>query len=387
MASIHPFTINIPDTTLTRIQQRISEYPWQEMPELDSWEYGTHCGYLRELCNYWVEEFDWRTHEQEINQFPHFKADVDGLEIHFIHERGSGDNPRPLLISHGWPGSVLEFKNIIEPLAHPERFGGKVEDAFDVIAPSLPGFGFSAKPPHPMGPRAMAKVLDTLMTDVLGYEGYIAQGGDWGGAVCSWLGYEHAACQAIHINILTMRHKDGPQGAEEIAWAEKFDQDQIMQDGYRTQQATKPQSLGYAMMDSPVGVAAWIVEKFHAWSDLDNDNIESVHSKDDMLANIMVYLVTGTFNSATWIYTGRREEGGRLLSTEGKRVEVPVAAAVFPAEMLAWPPRSYVERIYNIQHWTEFARGGHFAAMEQPEALVHDIRAFAKQCALFSKNI
>ena len=378
MPAIRPFEVAISDETLLRIQQRVSEYPWHEMPDLDGWQYGTNHRYLRELCNYWLEEFDWRSHEQEINRFPHFKADVDGLEMHFIHERGSGDNPRPLLISHGWPGSVLEFKHIIEPLAHPERFGGKVEDAFDVIAPSLPGFGFSAKPPRPMGPRAMAKVLDTLMTDVLGYEDYIAQGGDWGGAVCSWLGYEHTACKAIHINILTMRHKDGPQGAEEIAWARQFDVDQIMQDGYRTQQATKPQSLGYAMMDSPVGVAAWIVEKFHAWSDLDNDNIESVHSKDDMLANIMVYLVTSSFNSATWIYTGRREEGGRLMSTEGKRVEVPVAAAVFPAEMLAWPPRSYVERIYNIQHWTEFARGGHFAAMEQPEALVQDIQAFAR---------
>ena len=216
------------------------------------------------------------------------------------------------------------------------------------------------------------------MTDVLACDGYLAQGGDWGGAISSWLGFEHAACRAIHINIMTMRHPAGPQGAAEAAWAEQFEREQVMQEGYRTQQATKPQTLSYAMMDSPVGVAAWLIEKFNAWSDTDGDDIESAHGKDVLLANIMVYLVTRSFNTASWIYYGRREEGGRILSPEGRRVEVPTAAALFPREMLSWPPRSYVERVYNITRWSEMPRGGHFAALEQPELLVEDIRAFAR---------
>ena len=373
------FRINVPDETLDRIRTRVAEYPWHEMPDDGGWAYGTNLDYMKELCAYWVNEFDWRKHEARINRFPHYTAEVDGIDLHFIHEKGSGPAPMPLIISHGWPGSVVEFLDIIEPLAHPERFGGSTDDAFEVIAPSLPGFGFSGRPPRPIGPRKMAGMFDTLMTDVLGYDSYLAQGGDWGGAISSWLGYDHApACRAIHINIMTMRHVDGPKGPEEEAWAVEFEREQMMEDGYRTQQATKPQTLSYAMMDSPVGVAAWIIEKFNSWSDTDGDNIESVHSKDSLLTNIMFYLVTGTFNSASWIYYGRREEGGRLLSPEGRRVEVPTAVALFPAELLSWPPRSYVERVYNISRWTEMPRGGHFAALEQPDLLIEDIRAFAR---------
>ena len=175
-----------------------------------------------------------------------------------------------------------------------------------------------------------------------------------------------------------MRHPDGPQTAEERAWENQFNADQMMQDGYRTQQATRPQTLSYSMIDSPVGIAAWLIEKFHDWSDVETGSIESAFSKDELLTNIMIYISTRTFNSASWIYYGRREEGGRILSPEGKRVEVPTGCAVFPAEMLNWAPRSYVERIYNVQHWTEMPRGGHFAAMEQPEILVDDIVKFSK---------
>jgi microsomal epoxide hydrolase len=266
---------------------------------------------------------------------------------------------------------------IIEPLAHPERFGGNIEDAFTVVSPSLPGFGFSGRPPRPYGPRKMAAIFNSLMTDTLGFDSYIAQGGDWGGAIASWLGFEHQACKAIHINILTMRHPDGPQGAEEEAWDKQFERDQIMENGYRTQQATRPQTLSYGMMDSPVGVAAWIIEKFNSWSDTNGDDIESAHTKDELLTNIMIYVVTRTFNTASWIYYGRREEGGRILSPDGKRVEVPTACALFPKEMLAWPPCSYVERIYNVCRWTEMPRGGHFGAMEEPQLLIDDIQGFA----------
>ena len=316
------------------------------------------------------------------------------IDIHFIHEKGSGPTPLPLIISHGWPGSIVEFLDFIEPLAHPGRFGGSADDAFDVVAPSLPGFGFSGRPPRPYGPRKMAVVFASLMTEVLGYDGYLAQGGDWGAGISSWLGFEHApACKAVHINMMMMHHPDGPQSPEEEAWAERFKREQVMEMGYRTQQATKPQTLSYAMMDSPVGVAAWILEKFNSWSDTDGDNVESAHSKDALLTNIMVYIVTRTFNTASWVYYGRRQEGklvegggkshldgnqGRVFWPAGQRVEVPTACALFPAELLAWPPRSYAERLFNVQRWTEFPRGGHFAAMEEPEMLLDDIRAFAR---------
>ena len=378
MTVCQPFKIDITDATLEAVRAKVAAYPWHEMPDDGGWGYGTNLDYMKELADYWVEEFDWRKQEAAINRFPQFTANVDGIDMHFIHEIGSGNSPTPLIISHGWPGTVSEFMHIIEPLAHPERFGGNIEDAFTIIAASLPGFGFSGRPPRPYGPRKMAAILNSLMTDVLGYHNYIAQGGDWGGAISSWLGFEHDACRAIHINILTMRHPDGPQGAEEKAWAARFEQEQEMENGYRTQQATKPQTLSYAMMDSPVGVAAWIIEKFNSWSDTDGDDIESAHSKDELLTNIMIYVVTRSFNSASWIYYGRREEGGRILSEQGKRVEVPTACALFPKELLAWPPRSYAERIYNIKRWTEMPRGGHFGAMEEPQLLIDDIQAFGR---------
>ena len=376
---IRPFQIEVPVETLELIRRQVASYAWHEMPDDGGWAYGANLEDMKELCAYWLDEFDWRVQEAAINRFTHFIAPVDGIDLHFMHEKGSGPAPMPLIISHGWPGSIVEFLKIIEPLAHPERFGGSSEDAFDVIAPSLPGFGFSGRPPRPIGPRKIARLFDTLMTDVLEYPSYLAQGGDWGGAISSWLGFEHApACRAIHINIFTMRPPNGPQSREEEAWATQFKRDQLMEDGYRTQQATKPQTLSYAMMDSPVGVAAWIIEKFNSWSDTVGDNIESVYTKDELLTNIMVYLVTKSFNTASWIYYGRREEGGRVLSPDGQRVEVPTAAALFPAELLSWPPRSYAERVYNITRWTEMPRGGHFAALEQPTLLIDDIRAFAR---------
>ena len=376
---VKPFKVNISDQIIKDIYDKVKKYPWHEMPNDGGWEYGTNLDYMKEISKYWVNEFDWRKHEREINKFPNFITKVDDIDIHFIHEKGSGSKPMPLLISHGWPGTIVEFLHIIEKLAHPERFDGKEEDAFDVIVPSLPGFGFSGRPQRPIGPRKMADIFNNLMTKKLGYKNYLAQGGDWGGAITTWLAYDHSkTCNAIHINIFTMRHPDGPQTKEEKDWETKFVKDQIMQDGYRTQQATKPQTLSYGMMDSPVGVAAWIIEKFYFWSDIKNNNIESVYSKDTLLANIMVYVITKTFNTASWIYYGRREEGGRFLPKNFHRIATPTAAALFPAEMLAWPPRSYAERMYNIKRWTKMSKGGHFAALEQPTLLIDDIRAFAR---------
>ena len=377
---IKPFKIDIPDKELEEIYLKVKNYRWHEMPDDGGWEYGTNIDYMKEISNYWINDFDWRKYETKINKFSNFTTIVDDIKIHFIYEKGSGPNPTPLLLMHGWPGSIFEFLHIIEKLAHPEKFGGKEEDAFDVVIPSLPGFGFSGRPIKPIGPRKMAAVLNKLMIKNLNYKSYLAQGGDWGATIANWIGYDHSInCKAIHINCLTMRHPDGPQTSEEEEWQNKFDKDQIMQDGYRTQQATKPQTLSYGMMDSPVGVAAWILEKMYFWSDLKDNNIESVYSKDTLLANIMLYVVTKTFNTASWIYYGRREEGGRYFPKNFKKIEVPTAIAVFPAEMSTWPPKSYVERIFNVKQWTEMQNGGHFAALEQPDLLINDIVKFKKK--------
>jgi len=376
---IKPFKVKISEENLQNIYSKVKNYPWHEMPDDGGWDYGTNLDYMKEFSNYWVSKFDWRKTEEKINKFKNFKSNIDGVDIHFIHEKGSGSNPKPLLLSHGWPGSIVEFLHIIDQLAHPEKFSGKEEDAFDVIVPSLPGFGFSDSPSRPIGPRKMASIFNTLMTDVLGYKKYISQGGDFGGTIATWLAYDYPKILAgIHINILITRHPDGPQTKEEKEWQERFKKEQRIEDGYRTQQATKPQTLSYAMMDSPVGVAAWIIEKMRGWSDIKNNDIESVYSKDTLLSNIMVYLVTKTFNTSSWIYYGRREEGGRFLPKEDLPLKVPTAAALFPKEYLEWAPRSYVERIYNIQRWTEMPKGGHFAALEQPDLLIKDIREFAK---------
>ena len=376
---IKPFKLNIPEKTIQEIYTKVKNYPWHEIPEDGGWEYGTNLEYMKEISSYLVKDFDWREHETEVNKFSNFTTVVEDIEIHFIHEKGSGSNPTPLLLMHGWPGSIVEFLHIIEKLAHPEKFGGNIEDAFDVIVPSLPGFGFSGKPSKPIGPRKMAAILNKLMIENLEYKIYLAQGGDWGATIANWIGYDHSkSCKAIHINCLTMRHPDGPQTKQEEEWQQRFNKDQIMQDGYRTQQATKPQTLSYGMMDSPVGIAAWIIEKMYSWSDLKDNNIESVYSKDTLLANIMVYVVTKTFNTATWIYYGRREEGGRFFPKDFKKIEIPTAAAIFPAEMSEWPPRSYVDRMFNITQWTKMPSGGHFAALEEPELLVNDLVKFSR---------
>ncbi len=377
---IKSFKVDISEEILQNIYSKVKNYQWHEMPNDGGWDYGTNLDYMKEISNYWVNKFDWRKTEEKINKFKNFKSNIDGIDIHFIFEKGSGLNPKPLLLSHGWPGSIIEFLHIVEKLAHPEKFGGKEEDAFTVVVPSLPGYGFSGKPAKPIGPRKMAYIFNILMTDVLGFKKYIAQGGDFGGTIATWLAYDFPKnLLGIHINILITRHPDGPQTKEEKEWQERFKTEQRIEDGYRTQQATKPQTLSYAMMDSPVGVAAWIIEKMRGWSDIKNEDVESIYSKDLLLSNIMVYLVTKTFNTASWIYYGRREEGGRALPKEHLPLKVSTGVALFPKEYLEWAPRSYVERIYNIKQWTEMPKGGHFAALEQPDLLVKDIREFSKK--------
>jgi len=376
---IKEFNINISEEQISNIKLKVQNYPWSSIEDMDGWTHGTNKKYLKELCNYWISDFDWKKHENLINSFSNYKTNVDGIDIHFIKEEGSGENPQPLLLMHGWPGSIVELLEIIKPLAHPEKFGGDSKNAFTVIAPSLPGFGFSGKPIKPIGPRKMAKIFNKMMKENLNYNKYVAQGGDWGATIANWLAYDHYKnCEAIHINCLTMRDPNGPQTEEEKEWLKRFDIDQIIQDGYRTQQSTKPQSLSYAMIDSPVGIAAWIIEKIHGWSDIKDNKIESVYSKDILLANIMVYVLTNTFNTSSWIYFGRREEGGRFFPKDFKKINIPTGIAIFPKEMSEWPPKSYVERVFNVRQWTEFSSGGHFAALEKPHLLVNDLRKFLR---------
>ena len=376
---IEKFKIDIPEEKISKIKDKVKNYPWNSISNLPDWEHGTNFSYLKEICDYWTTQFNWKVFEKKINSFKNFKTKVDGISIHFIREEGSGSNPKNLLLMHGWPGSIIEFIEIIDQLAHPENYGGNKEDGMTVIAPSLPGFGFSEAPSKPCGPRKIAEILNKMMTINLKYKTYVAQGGDWGATIANWLGYDHNNyCKAIHINCLTMRDPNGPQTDEEKKWLKNFDKDQSIQDGYRTQQATKPQTLSYAMIDSPVGTAAWIIEKMHGWSDLKDGKIESVYSKDILLANIMTYLCTDTFSTSIWIYFGRREEGGRFFPKDFKRIEIPTGIAIFPKEMSEWPPKSYIDRIFNIQQWTKMDSGGHFAALEKPQLLIKDILEFFK---------
>lgn len=380
--SASSFAISIPQDRLDWINRRIDEYEWADMPANGGWAYGTNMDYLKELVAYWRNEYDWRAVEADLNSRAHFLApvEVEGetINMHCVVEKGSGSAPKPLVITHGWPGSFFEFWQVIDRLAHPEKFGGDAEQGFDVILPSLPGYGFSGKPANPIGPRKAAAYINKLVIEALGYGSYFAQGGDWGSMVTSWLGYDHDACTAIHLNMLGFRPQ-GDQavvGDEEKAWADHGAMMFNLEGAYFRLQSTKPQSLSYAMMDSPVGQAAWIIEKFTTWSDTDGDNVESCYTKDQLLTNIMIYVATRTFGTATWMYRGFVEEMMSGNAPAG-RCETPTAVANFPGDpMLTWPPRSMVDRAYNVARWTDMPKGGHFAAMEQPELFVDDVREY-----------
>ncbi|HEY0300498.1 MAG TPA: epoxide hydrolase [Rhizomicrobium sp.] len=377
-----PFGIDVPQKTLDAIRARVRDYEWHEMPRGEglegSWAYGANLDFMREFCAYWVDGYDWRKWEAALNAFPQFTAPVENIDLHFYLEKGSGPSPRPLILSHGWPGSVFEFLHIIDTLAHPEKHGGDVGDAFTVVVPSLPGYGWSGKPKRPIGPRGTARLFDTLMTDVLGLPGYIAQGGDWGSSISGMMSYEGKGCRAAHLNMMGwMSPGVGPETEEEKAFAAQAAALFQAEGAYFLEQTTKPQTLSYGMTDSPVGVAAWIVEKFHGWSDK-RKGFEAVYTKDQLLTNVMIYLVTRSFNTATWMYRGRAEEQFLMPLPKGARLEKPTGIAAFPVDLIPFPPRSQVERSINVAHWTSFEEGGHFAALERPDDLVGSIRAFAR---------
>lgn len=386
MTTPKPFAIRIPDEKLAAIRARVEAYSWFPAPANEQgFAYGMATPVMQDIQRYWLETYDWRAAEADLNRWPQFTAEVDGQAIHFVHVVGEAKGRRPLLITHGWPGSVYEFWQAIGPLAFPSENGGWAEDAFDLVIPSLPGYGFSGKPASPLGQRATAALWDKLMRDVLGYPAYLAQGGDWGSVVTSWLGKNHGTadgkggCRGIHLNMMAMRPTPAlPQTPEETAWLQRSQMMMQMEGAYLMQQATKPQTLAMALMDSPMGTAAWILEKFHGWSDLRERGLLEVYTRDQLLTNVMIYLVNDAIATSVWYYNALFQEGGASLP-EGERCETPTAFASYPGEeYILAPPQSWAKRAYNITRWTQLPRGGHFAAMEVPEIYVADVRDWAR---------
>ena len=362
-----PFRLQVADAALADLRERLARTRFPDEPPLDPWSTGTSLSYLKDLLGYWRTGFDWRQWEEKLNGFKNYKASVGGIDLHFIHELGRGPKPMPLLLSHGWPGSVFEFHKVIPLLTQ----------RFSVVAPSLPGYGLSFKPRQKrFSALEMADVFAELMTDVLGYERFGAQGGDWGAFISSSLGWKHPErVIGIHLNLLAIPRdpKEAVSSPDEKKYIEELKHFQKEEMGYQWIQGTKPQTLAYGLTDSPAGLAAWIVEKFRQWSDNDGTP-ESAISRDEMLANISLYWFTGAIGSSFWPYYARMH--GPWPVPAGRTIDVPTGYIEFPKEILR-PPRSLAARTYtDIRRWTQGKKGGHFAALEQPEVLVNEVKSF-----------
>jgi pimeloyl-ACP methyl ester carboxylesterase len=383
MAATTPFRIAVPDEDLDDLRRRLARTRWPEPECVDDWSQGIPLDYTRELAAYWADGYDWRAREALLNRFDQFTTDIDGLDIHFIHQRSPHDDAFPLIITHGWPGSIVEFHKVIEPLTDPTAHGGRAEDAFHVVCPSLPGYGFSGKPTRTgWGIGKVAEAWETLMTR-LGYDRYGAQGGDWGGAVTTTIGRNagdnHRSrdggdinhCVGIHLNMPIAFPPAGmtTPTPEEQAALESMEQYQKWDSGYSKQQSTRPQTLGYGLVDSPAGQLAWIVEKFWSWMDCDG-HPENVLTKDELIDNVMMYWATASAASSARMYW----ESFTFFGEFG-RVELPTGIAAFPKEIFR-APRHWCEAMYNVTQFTTMPRGGHFAAFEQPELFVDDVRTF-----------
>ncbi len=378
---IVPFQVDIPQAALDDLQNRLANTRLPDQIPGASWEYGAERGYVEELLRYWVNEFDWRAQEARINAFDQFTTPIDGVDMHFIHQRSTDPDAIPLMIVHGWPGSISEFLDIIPPLTDPAAHGGETEDSFHIIAPSLPGFGFSGIPEaRGYNPERIAHMLAVLM-ERLGYESYAIAGGDWGAIINRHLANHYPErLIGLHSNMIIVappEDEDQRNSAnpEELALTSARAAYMRNETGYQAIQGTKPQTLGYGLTDSPAGVAAWIVEKFHGWSDLPqgaDGDLDDNFSKDDLLTNISIYWFTGTITSSTRIYYENRNVPAEKPI---EYIDVPTGAAIFPAEIYM-APRAWVETAYDLRHWTVMPRGGHFAALEQPELYLNDLREF-----------
>lgn len=405
-----PFKVDIPEHALIDLDERLRRWrPATAIADKGSWASGTDPDFLTELVDYWRHGYDWQRCQEAINRWPNYLVDVGAQRLHFIREPGTeldgAPRPMPLVVTHGWPGSIVEFLHIIESLAHPERDGGDALDAFDVIVPSLPGYGFSGPPIRedgstgPIGPRAIADLWHQLVHDKLNYRRpYGVQGGDWGAVVSSWLAFDHplkeekdewhSGVAGLHLNMMGLRPGIDLETASltsaEREWLATMRTGLDDKTAYQRIHATRPQTLGVALTDSPVGLAAWIVEKFRDWSDCHGDP-NSRFSMDLLIDNVMVYWLTGTAGTATWLYRGAAEQKPRGLPT-GRRVETPTGFAAFPADLAPAPPKEWIERAYNLKRHTIMPGGGHFAALEEPKLLVDDIRAFFRPLRFGAAN-
>ena len=375
------FNIDIPQVVLDDLQTRIAQTRWPDQIIDAGWDYGTEPTYLKELLGYWQNQFDWRKQERILNSQPQFLAEIEGLKIHFVHVRGKGPDPLPLVISHGWPSSFYESYKIIEPLINPKAYGGDPSDSFDVIVPSLPGFGFSEHP-STRGFIRVDNLWRKLMTDILGYPRFVAHGTDVGARITSALGRFHSeVVSAIHIASVDL---DWPEPLpEDLSPAERDYIKRVAlwekRDGaYGEIQSTRPQTVAYGLNDSPAGLAAWIVEKYREWSDCGGE-IEKRFSKDELLTNITIYWVTQTINSSMRRYYEARHNPNPIFIKPGERIDTPTGIAMFPGETDLLVPREFAERCYNIQHWTDMPAGGHFPALEEPKLLVDNIRTFFRK--------
>jgi pimeloyl-ACP methyl ester carboxylesterase len=379
------FTVDIPQADLDDLADRLRRTRFADDFANEEWSYGVPGSYLRELVEYWRDGFDWRRVEREINALPAFRVEIDGLPVHYVHVRGSGPAPMPLVLTHGWPWTFWDFRKVIGPLADPAAHGGDPADAFDVVVPSLPGFGFSSPLRRTgMRPAAIADVWTTLMADVLGYERFAAQGGDWGAIVTAWLGHAHAdrmigihQSMAAFVSIASGSLRAADFAADE---QERFATMQAKAGAIASHLAVHthdPQTLAWALNDSPAGLAAWIVERRRAWSDCDGD-VESRFTKDDLLTTASIYWFTRTFHTSARIYADTRRARPAPVHDRVPELEAPTAIAVFPQDVIQYP-RSVAERHANLQQWTVMPRGGHFAPMEEPDLLVDDVRRFFRR--------
>lgn len=369
-SEVRPFTIHVDDAVLDDLRRRLHATRWPERELVDDWSQGVPLDYLRDVCAYWADGYDWRAREAALNRFDQFVTEIDGVDVHLVHQRSSNPDALPLVLTHGWPGSIAEFQHVIEPLTEPQDHGGDRADAFHVIAPSLPGFGFSGKPTTTgWGVDRIADAWATL-TERLGYERVLAQGGDWGSAITAAFGRRHPdRCTAVHMTLAMGARPTGePTEPEELHAVERMQYYAEWDSGYSTQQRSRPQTVGYGLTDSPAGQAAWILEKFWAWTDNDGRPEDAI-TRDDLLDNLTIYWVTATAASSARIYW---ESFGR----GGSRDPVTVSAgfAVYPAEFVR-PVRKWLGDAFpDIVHWAEYDRGGHFAAFEVPDTFVADLR-------------
>ncbi len=376
--SIEKYQVRWSDVEIKAISGRVRDYRFPDALRGTGWKYGCDAEYLAAFRNYWLEEYDYRAAQAELNRFPQFVTTIEGLEIHFHHIVGEAGGKRPLLLSHGWPVSTYEFWSVIDKLAYPTRFGGSAADAFDLVIPSIPGFGYSEKPTQLFNQRQTAKLFNKLMVDILGYETYLAQGGDWGEIINTFIAIDHPRrVKALHFTTFLVTSPDRLETDEERQWSIERDRLEYPLHAYNHLQATKPQSLALAMAGNPMGQASWFIEQFHDWADLRHRTFDEVYPMRFLATNIMTYLMTDTFATSVWYDAASAEAGVRQMQ-KGRRVEVPTAFALFPQHYHTWPPRSFAEKLFNVTRWTPMDHGGHFAAIEAPDLFVETLRNWAR---------